>query len=363
MILSRSGLAGRWLASIVMIVLAAGIVSPACGTYVLETQRLTDNLAVQTHPSIDGNWVVWEDYRSGKAEIYGYDLATNQSMPIATGGLNKYYPHIDGNIVMWTEQANSNSRYIYAKDLISNQTYTVVSNALYVDEYYSCYDSKIYYSAQIGYYSNQHIYAYDLLTGQRQQISPSDGRNHRFPYADDGYVVWQGNGPPMYVKDVLTGDVTEVNYPGELREPVISGSLVAAQTFDMNGHAIEGYDLLTHAFRRIAGDAYTNYSHPSSDGRFAAWIDGDTIPGTLLGYDLIDEQIFTIIPDPVVLHTQRSMELSGNRVVWARVNDPQFQDMDIYVTTLVPEPGVAAWLGLTALAYGLRRRSGREWPL
>ena len=35
-----------------------------------------------------------------------------------------------------------------------------------------------------------------------------------------------------------------------------------------------------------------------------------------MGFDLIEEKKFEIVPDPVVLLTQKSMEIDDNRVVW-----------------------------------------------
>jgi hypothetical protein len=82
------------------------------------------------------------------------------------------------------------------------------------------------------------------------------------------------------------------------------------------------------------------------------------------GLDISTGQLLDIaVTEPGgVLHTKETAEIDGLRVVWTRVWDENFEDMDIYVTELVPEPGTAlllatGWVGLTQLLLRKRRCS------
>ncbi|MFA5375186.1 MAG: hypothetical protein WC455_05455 [Dehalococcoidia bacterium] len=55
------------------------------------------------HPTIYGDIVVWEDYRNGKGDIYGYNLKTDEEFAICTEAGYQQNPAIYGNIVVWED--------------------------------------------------------------------------------------------------------------------------------------------------------------------------------------------------------------------------------------------------------------------
>jgi TolB protein len=55
-------------------------------------------------PDISGNVVVWVDTRNGDADIYGYDLATGEEFAICTAPSDQVAPAIDGNVVVWVDR-------------------------------------------------------------------------------------------------------------------------------------------------------------------------------------------------------------------------------------------------------------------
>lgn len=63
-------------------------------------------------PRISGGLVVWEDTRNvtnprvPNSDIFGYDLASGAELAIATGTNHQGWPSLDGNRVVWTENAN-----------------------------------------------------------------------------------------------------------------------------------------------------------------------------------------------------------------------------------------------------------------
>ena len=71
-------------------------------------------------PAIDGNIVVWKDYRG----IYGYNLALKSEFVIyaSTGSVSS--PDIDGDIVVWEARQDPSSD-IYGKNLSTGQVFLI----------------------------------------------------------------------------------------------------------------------------------------------------------------------------------------------------------------------------------------------
>jgi beta propeller repeat protein len=55
--------------------------------------------------AVSGDIVVWEDWRDGSSDIYGYDLSTGQEFPIATGWTHQHAPSIAGDLVVWSDSS------------------------------------------------------------------------------------------------------------------------------------------------------------------------------------------------------------------------------------------------------------------
>jgi len=60
----------------------------------------------QSHPAIDGDLVVWKDWRNGDPDIYGYDLSRGIEFPIYVGPGEQSRPAVSGNLVVWNDWQN-----------------------------------------------------------------------------------------------------------------------------------------------------------------------------------------------------------------------------------------------------------------
>jgi len=74
---------------------------------------ITTNESSQTNPDIDGNIVVWQDYRNNNWDIFGYNLTTQKEFQITDDSHDQTNPAISGNVVVWQDYRNGNSE-IYA---------------------------------------------------------------------------------------------------------------------------------------------------------------------------------------------------------------------------------------------------------
>jgi len=315
------------------------------------TIRITDHVAKQKAPSISGDIVVWEDHRSGQAEIYGYNLVTEQEFPIATGGRAKEFPQIDGSLVMWKESFNDTNRQLFCKDLDSGQVYTVEGGVTYLDLQYSAMGRTIYYSAQRGMYNRQCVYSYDVDTNDRRLISGGTRLWHRFPEGKDGYVAWSAYGN-LGIYDVEADDIRDVDV-GDFVEHLSVARGRAC--FLSASNELSVYDIPTQSLRTYMLPGSNDY--PVADGDLVILMDRAERK-RIRALDLSTEQLFDVyVAQPGdVLHTQLEVDVSGMRVVWTHLLDDSYTKMDIYVTELVPEPATLSLLALGALVMIRRRR-------
>lgn len=321
--------------------------------YVVSTIQITNSIVDQRNPSISGDLVVWEDYRSGQAEIYGFNLATGEEFPVATSGREKFYPQIEGDWVIWYEKSSSFSRHLFAKNLISEETQTVVFGATYVDEYYSLVGDNLFYTAEINQGPGDEsieVYSYDLITGNRTQISQTPFDDDRFVNASGKYVAWQNRSQDVVYRDLSIGITTFIQTPEDWRDPVVSDDLIIG-TYGSSGPVV-AFDTNEQSFTELSVSG--GNVHPSADGSFIVWINFTSLPGRLIGYDLNRNELFPIVSDSIVFQTQKTMEIDGNRLVWTKT-DSNFSQFDIYVTELIPEPTTSA-LALAALCLATIRR-------
>lgn len=60
-------------------------------------------------PAVSGNLVVWQDYRNGNWDVYGYDLAAQKELPVCVAAGDQTRPDISGDVVVWEHTRNGNA--------------------------------------------------------------------------------------------------------------------------------------------------------------------------------------------------------------------------------------------------------------
>ncbi|MDB5103343.1 MAG: cell surface protein [Fibrobacteres bacterium] len=110
----------------------------AAGTSIVPS--VTD--AHQDNPRLDGDWLVWEDYRNAKtdtanADIYAYDIKTKETKVLCNKPGYQGKPFLQGTAVVWADYRNDNGDGskvdIFGYDLAENAEHQVATRAGYDD--------------------------------------------------------------------------------------------------------------------------------------------------------------------------------------------------------------------------------------
>jgi len=85
---------------------------------------VTNDPAYHARPRVSGDGIVYEDYNSGNADVFGYHILTGCApFPIATGPSNQFAPAIDGTTVVWVDCINPCAiDQIFTYDLVTQVT-------------------------------------------------------------------------------------------------------------------------------------------------------------------------------------------------------------------------------------------------
>lgn len=204
--------------------------------------------AQQVTPAVSGSKVVWIDYRQSVeyGEVYMRDLAAPADEPVALGdtGLqvpqrDKRNPDIDGNIVVWEDWRNAyqdaqgwwHNPDIYAKNVSTGVEYAVCTN---VEDQYSptVSGNKVFWQDYRN--GNWDIYMKDLSTGVETRVTTS-AAHQSWPSADGDFVTWKDTrnvDEDIYLKRISTGSEQMINSdpaanPSAAQKiPVISGTTI-----------------------------------------------------------------------------------------------------------------------------------------
>jgi beta propeller repeat protein len=126
----------------------------------------------QIAPDVWGDVVVWQDNRDGRHyDIYAYDFAREEEIPICTKIGDQVNPKICGNLIVWEDGGYRDDSDIFAYDLETHKEYWVCG---IVDQQYgaSVWGNTIVWQDERGLYGPD-IYAanFDVIKNQQEFFS------------------------------------------------------------------------------------------------------------------------------------------------------------------------------------------------
>lgn len=234
----------------------------------------------QKFPAISDSTIVCEDYRNSGSttanpDIYSYSWPSdNIGMPVCiVSACKQEIPAISGNIIVWQDSRNSNddiygydgSEFVIC-DLPSVQSNPAISGNMVVWQ-----DNRN---------GNMDICRKNLGTEEEFWVCVNSSWQQNAAISGN-IVVWQDNRSgdnDIYGKDISTGEELEIcKYAGrEQINPAISGDIVVWEDY-RNGSGsgtadIYGYRISTRTVFPICTLA-GNQKNPSIDGSFVVWED------------------------------------------------------------------------------------------
>ncbi|WP_010662674.1 choice-of-anchor U domain-containing protein [Marinilabilia salmonicolor] len=269
------------------------------GQYV-EFVQITDDANIQTLPAIDGNYIVWEDYRNGpNGDIYLYNRSDGTEIALTSDiAVSSTNPAISGNRVVWSEKGE-----IYIYDINTPQ---IDPHPLLVwagTEKSLAIHGDVLVGSHTAWTEPRtwNVFMYDFTTGQLTLLTDDDNGDQENPDVYGDYVVWQDQRSgdwDIYMYHIPTGTETQLtDDPADQTEPAVYGKRVVWQD-TRNGD----YDIYMHHMTFGLGTVFENFD-------WALWN---------LGQYNSDDQMH---PD-----------IYGDHVVW---QDDRNGDWDLYLFTFI----------------------------
>jgi beta propeller repeat protein len=198
--------------------------------------RITSAVAPQLAPDVSGPLIVWEDWRHGNAEIYLYDLRSEEERRLTDRLTDQTAPRISGNWVVWEDDRHG-ERDIYAYDLNSDAEQLLTPEGS--DQLQpSVHDGTVVWRDNRD--GNWELYGSDLSSGTVERLTGSDAAELH-PALSSEMLVWIA-GSRIRGRILSTGE--EVEVPGDYRVEALMG-------LGLDGHRVVWTDTRIHSDRDI----------------------------------------------------------------------------------------------------------------
>ncbi len=289
-------------------------------------KQITLNSADQEQPSVSGDKIVWTDYRNGTSDIYMYDLIAGIETRISYGPGNESHPHIDGNFVVYqdTRPDPNNPGYsitnAYLYD-IAKKTAKIMG----LGSMPKISGNQIVYTN----FLTRNLYLYDIASGSPGFIS----HMRDTPYISGTTIISKGELSAgisgLYAYDIQTKTerlLTSGNYPFRASIDNTTIAYTKRSTNTSLGYDIYTYSLLENKERNVTNRGGRELGSISISGNRIVWTDtGD--------YNIYLQDITTNQLIQLTSHTAQQYHsyIDDNRVVWADYRNGNF---DIYMLEL-----------------------------
>jgi TolB protein len=224
----------------------------------------------QKFPAISGNTVVWQDARisASNTDVFRYTLPSGPEAAVCSYTGRQELPAISGSVVVWRDSRNGNNDifgYNVSEFEICTDTAAQTSPAV-------SGNMAVWQDARNG---NLDIYRRNISTGQEFEVCVSSSGKQNAAISGN-IVVWQDNrngDNDIYGKDLVTGQEMEIcKYAGEQISPAISGDIVVWEDQRGSSSDIYGYRISTQTVFPICTLA-DEQKNPAIDGSFVVWED------------------------------------------------------------------------------------------
>ncbi|MGC3994895.1 MAG: hypothetical protein QM779_12405 [Propionicimonas sp.] len=118
---------------------------------------------------ISGDVVVWADDRTGAAQVYALDLATDVETPVTSTPSQPSGPRVDDGLVVWQDGDG-----VYALDL-ATQERTTVATAAGARSTPEVSDGRIVWADGRFGHGDTEVFLYDVASGVEVQVTRGDG--------------------------------------------------------------------------------------------------------------------------------------------------------------------------------------------
>jgi TolB protein len=257
----------------------------------------------QQLPAISGSTVVWQDARISTAntDIYRYSLPSGPEAGVCTYAGKQEAPAISGNIIVWKDSRNGNndifgyngSEFEICTDTASQSNPAISGNIV------------VWQDSRNG---GMDIYGKNLGTGEEFGVCVS-GSWKQNPAISGNIVVWQDNrngDNDIYGKNLTTWQEMEIcRYAGEQINPAISGDVVVWEDHRGSNSDIYGYRISTQTVFPVCTLA-SDQKNPAIDGNFVVWEDYRNVNADIYG---------AYIPEPVAPATITVLDPNGGEMI------------------------------------------------
>jgi len=152
---------------------------------------VTNDVALQARPRVSGDVIVYEDYNSGNADVFGYHISTSTGFVIANGADAQTQPDLDGNTVVWVDTSSGpgSSDQIWTYDLTTGASHQLTTATSHKIQPRISGTRVVWADDRNG---NLDVYLYDLSTGVEDLMAGGTG-DQMLSDIDGAHVVYTSN--------------------------------------------------------------------------------------------------------------------------------------------------------------------------
>lgn len=198
------------------------------------SKKIVSGMVLQ--PTINGNIVVWTDYRHGKPQIYYYNLEDRIERRLTYNNFSVRQPTTNGKFIAWIEYSKNNYR-VCLYDITSEKLLYLSNNEIFVNSPWLSEN----YLVWIEYFEQKYrVFIYDIKNKYKKEVVSS---NNLISYlrGSNKYLVWEewtSKGPKVMVMEIQSENILPIKSKN-IRyswQPAIDGSKFLMVAKFQDGH-------------------------------------------------------------------------------------------------------------------------------